>query len=244
MLQSLKIVVKIRRIFVMVLLFTLCGMSLFAQKTDSIRNVIDNTELKPLAPGEKPVRSRRLQPGTEALQDILPDSLMPGEAVQDTIKIDDQAQVTADTKEVDIQDIEHSPRKALIYSIVFPGLGQAYNKKYWKIPIVYAAIGGAGYAIYYNTQQYRAALDEYALDIENTTAERYVKYWRRNLEISYIAVVAVDALAVVDAYVDANLFYWDVDPDLTLRMEPSIQPLLNHDGSMMNAYGFRASLTF
>jgi len=54
----------------------------------------------------------------------------------------------------------------------------------------------------------------------------------------------VDALAVVDAYVDANLFYWDVDEDLTLRMEPSIQPFFNSSGAIKNNYGFKCSLTF
>ena len=62
--------------------------------------------------------------------------------------------------------------------------------------------------------------------------------------MSIIATVAVDALAVVDAYVDANLFYWDVSPDLTLRMEPSIQPVFNGSGTINNSYGLKCRLTF
>ncbi len=244
MLQSLKIVSEFRRIFVMVLLFTFCGMSLIAQKPDTIQAIIDTTELKPLAPGQEPVRSSRVQPRTEALEDPQPDTIQQAEILTDTVQIDEHLLLTADSTKIDLQDVEHSPKKAMIYAIVLPGAGQAYNKKYWKIPIVYAALGGAGYAIYYNTQNYRLALEELALNPFDASLDRKAKGWRRYMEMSYIAVVLVDALAVVDAYVDAHLFFWDVDPDLSIRVEPAIQPLFNPNGYMMNAYGVRASFTF
>ena len=60
----------------------------------------------------------------------------------------------ADTLVVE-PDFSHSPSKAIMYALVLPGLGQAYNKKYYKMPIVWAAMGGAGYAIVFNTRQYR-----------------------------------------------------------------------------------------
>ncbi|MDA3822772.1 MAG: DUF5683 domain-containing protein, partial [Bacteroidales bacterium] len=125
---------------------------------------------------------------------------------------------------VNPEEMDHSPRKAMIYGLVLPGLGQAYNKKYFKIPFVYAALGGVSYWIYYNTQGYRNISVEYELD-DNSTNERYLKAWRRNLELSYISLVGAYALQVLDAYVDANLFFWDVSPDLTIRLQPSIDPL-------------------
>lgn len=227
----------------MVLLFTFCGMSLIAQKPDSILTAIDTTELKPLAPEEKPVVSSRLQPSSDTVENVMSDHPLP-----DTIQ-DSHFLVLTDSTMVEEKEEGHSPRKAMIYSIVLPGAGQAYNKKYWKIPIVYAALGGAGYAIYYNSRQYKATLAEYAAAVATSSPEeetllRYTKIWRRYTEMSYIAIVLVDALAVVDAYVDAHLFYWDVDPDLTIRMEPAIQPLLIPDGTIMNTFGIRASLTF
>ncbi len=139
--------------------------------------------------------------------------------------------------------LEHPPRKALTYSLILPGLGQGYNKKYWKIPIVYGLLGGVGYWIYYNTYYYRHYSEEYALD-QSPNNERYLKFWRRNLELSYISLVGAYALQALDAYVDANLFFWDVDPDLTVRMRPVIDPWLSGPGNAHVKYGLRCTLNF
>ena len=214
---------KIRRISVTVLLFTFCSISMLSQVPDSI--TIDPDESK----------GRLSDPPKETRQ---PPLRLVDDSIQGTVFHVDS------TGKEELEE-GHSPRKAMIYSIVLPGLGQAYNKKYWKIPIVYAALAGAGYAIYFNLGQYRLASAAYSADGGQTDLnERYLRYYRRNLELSFIGLVVVDALAVVDAYVDANLFYWDVDPDLTLRVEPSIQPIFNASGTMRNNYGFKCSLTF
>lgn len=139
--------------------------------------------------------------------------------------------------------LDHSPKKALFLSLAFPGLGQAYNKKYFKMPIVYAAFGGVGYWIYYNNSAYRESLDRYEED-QTTNNERYVKFYRRQLELSFITLVGVYALQVVDAYVDAHLFYWDMNPNLSLRVEPSFEPTLFPEGMPANNYGFKFKLTF
>lgn len=133
-------------------------------------------------------------------------------------------------------DNSHSPSKAIIYALVLPGLGQAYNKKYYKMPIVWAALGGAGYAISFNGNQYQLASEEYARNPDDTN-EWYLTTWRRNLELSYIALIAVYALQVLDAYVDAYLFYWDVNEDLSIRIAPSLQPLMT-PGNMGSPGGF------
>lgn len=151
------------------------------------------------------------------------------------------------TARINVDEMDHSPRRAMIYSMVLPGLGQAYNKKYYKIPFVYGILGGVGYWIHYNTQGYRAASDRYANDPDpnNKSAnERYLRLWRRNLELSYITLAGAYALQVLDAYVDANLFYWDVSPELTLRVEPAIQPHLVPVGGPVTNYGLKCSLTF
>ncbi len=133
-----------------------------------------------------------------------------------------------DTLEVEEPDFSHSPSKAIMYALVLPGLGQGYNKKYFKIPIVWAALGAAGYAINFNTQMYHEWSRNYALTPDETS-QRYLEYWRRNLELSYISLIVVYALQVVDAYVDAQLYSWDVNENLTMRVVPSIQPLLFSD---------------
>lgn len=141
------------------------------------------------------------------------------------------------------QELDHPPNKALYYSLALPGLGQIYNKKTWKVPFVYAAFGAAGYWIHYNTGNYRKYSELYAEEQSDLNL-RYMKYWRRNLEISYIAVVGVYALQALDAYVDANLFYWDMDPDLTVRVEPAIEPLLLPGVMPFAQFGLSCKLTF
>jgi len=118
-----------------------------------------------------------------------------------------------------------SPNRALMYALVLPGLGQAYNEKYYKIPIVLAAMGGAGYAIVYNTNQYKEATLNFILE-ESETNERWLKIWRRNMELSYIAAIAVYALQILDAYVDAHLYSWDVNDNLSMGISPSLQPMM------------------
>ena len=132
--------------------------------------------------------------------------------------------------------VEHSPSKAIIYALALPGLGQAYNNKYWKMPIVWAALGGAGYAIWYNTGMFNEYSLLYATDPVNTD-ERYLTLWRRYRDMSYIAMAAVYALQVLDAYVDAQLFFWDVDENLSLEIGPSIKPLLDHNSLTGASFG-------
>jgi len=119
----------------------------------------------------------------------------------------DGIRIEADTTLVEA-DFSHSPTKAIMYALVLPGLGQAYNRKFFKMPIVWAAMGGAGYIISFNTKQYKIYSKEYANNPDDLS-ERYLRYWRRNMELSYIALIVVYALQVVDAYVDAQLYQWD-----------------------------------
>lgn len=166
-------------------------------------------------------------------------SFRTGVADDDSLHISKQDS----TRRVNVDEMDHSPQRAMFYSLVLPGLGQAYNRKYFKIPFVYGALGGVSYWIYYNTQGYRAASDMYAED-QSTTNERFLRLWRRNLELSYITLAGAYALQVLDAYVDAHLFYWDVSQDLTLRVEPSIRPYMVPAGGPVTNYGLKCSLTF
>jgi hypothetical protein len=144
---------------------------------------------------------------------------------------------SAVTKEA---EVPRSPSKAIMYALVLPGLGQGYNHKYYKIPIVWAALGGVGYAIVYNTRRYRESAYDYAKNPDNTN-ERYLQFWRRNMELSYIGLIAVYALQVVDAYVDAQLYGWDVNEDLSLRVTPSLQPLMAPASLTGQSFGLTCS---
>lgn len=135
---------------------------------------------------------------------------------------------------------KHNPKKATIYSAVLPGLGQAYNKKYWKIPIVYAGIG----TIYYfadmngdSYRDYRKAFDYKTGTITEADeeivkiAKRYSRdnlitlrdYYRRNMELSWIIMALWYGLNIIDASVDAHFFEYDIGDDLTLKVEPMLQ---------------------
>ena len=92
--------------------------------------------------------------------------------------------------------------------MVLPGMGQAYNRKYYKIPIVWGALGVGVYSIVYNTKKYEEATRDYLQD-ETDTHEAYMKGYRRNMELSYIVTTLLYGLQMLDAYVDANLYTWE-----------------------------------
>ena len=145
----------------------------------------------------------------------------------DTIfRLGEEAFLPSDTLVVEARKAK-SPTRALMYALVLPGLGQAYNGKYWKIPIVWGAMGAAGYAVYYNSGMYRQAMLNY-IENESDGNERIVRGWKRNMELSYIVCVLVYGLQILDAYVDANLSTWDVNNNLSLGISPSVQPLMSH----------------
>lgn len=135
---------------------------------------------------------------------------------------------------------KHNPKKATIYSAVLPGLGQAYNKKYWKIPIVYAGIGtiyyiadmnGDSYRDYRDAFDYKAGLktnvDKETIELANRySSENLISirdYYRRNMELSWIIMAIWYGVNIIDACVDAHFFEYDIGDDLTLKVEPMIQ---------------------
>jgi len=130
--------------------------------------------------------------------------------------------------------IFHSPKRATIFSAALPGLGQAYNKQYWKIPIVYAGLGTAVYFIVDNTKNFKNFREQLLFEIDgdpltiNTSGgneaqlREVTQTYRRWRDWSYIAVGAIYGLQILDANVSAHLFYFDVDDDLSLMWHPSI----------------------
>lgn len=130
-----------------------------------------------------------------------------------------------------------SPSKAAFYSAILPGLGQAYNKKYWKVPIVWAAMGTGIYFYTTNNKEYNRYRDAYKRRLagfaddefltinpdgsitERVTTEgleRAQKFYRRNKEISLLVTLGLYALNIIDANVDAHLLQYNVDENLSL----------------------------
>lgn len=121
-----------------------------------------------------------------------------------------------------------SPAKAAFYSAVLPGLGQAYNKKYWKIPIVYGALGAGVYFFITNDNEldrYRDAFkrrgagfnDDEFQGISDDALIRAQRQFRRNKEISLLVTIAIYAFNIIDANIDAHLLQFNVDENLSLK---------------------------
>ncbi len=138
-------------------------------------------------------------------------------------------------------DYSHSPLKATLYALVLPGLGQAYNKKYYKIPIVWAGLGGMVYFIKSNTKYYNEAIAIYQ-ENPNSSTEWVLTRWRRYVELSYIGLVVVYALQVLDAYVDAQLYNWNVTENLSMGVSPSLQPMMHPASLTGQAVGLTCSI--
>lgn len=121
-----------------------------------------------------------------------------------------------------------APAKAAFYSAVLPGLGQAYNKKYWKIPLVYGALGTSIYFYVNNNKKYHEFRDVYKQRLEGYTGDQYSyldndrlvqaqKFYQRNRDLSALVTVAFYVLNIVDANVDAHLMQYNVNDNLSLK---------------------------
>ncbi|MDK2909928.1 MAG: hypothetical protein PWR20_1495 [Bacteroidales bacterium] len=151
-----------------------------------------------------------------------------------------------------------NPKKATLLSMALPGLGQAYNGKYWKIPVIYAGLGATGYFALSNRSEYRKfrAAYQYKVfnlpgDPPNEYATLYTAdqlrvqrdYYRRNMEFNYILAVVVYILNMVDAAVDAHLSAFDISDDLSLRVAPDWIPC-EHEKSLAPAFAFKFTCSF
>ena len=141
----------------------------------------------------------------------------------------------------------HSPQRATIYSAIVPGLGQVYNRKYWKVPIVYAAIGIPTYLFFYNKSYYNKT--RYALSIvangrtspdslakvdpqlrplvaQNASGSllAYRNEFRRDMDYSVLVTLLMWGLNIVDATVDGHLKGFDVSDELSLKIKPALVP--------------------
>ncbi len=137
------------------------------------------------------------------------------------------------------------PQKSLWLAFVFPGLGQIYNRSYWKLPIVYGGVMGLAYGIAWNnryyqeySQAYRDAQSSNALDRSynnllpagtDPTSDYAISLlksqhntYRRYRDLCIVGAVAFYALTIIEAYVDAQLSDFDISPDLSMRVHPTV----------------------
>ena len=165
-------------------------------------------------------------------------------------KIEQPASIVVKTDSVPpAQDINKkifipNPTKATWLAVVFPGGGQIYNRKYWKLPIIYGGFAGCAYALSWNGKMYKDYSQAY-LDIMDSnpntksyedllppnatyneeqlknTLKRRKDMFRRYRDLSIFAFIGVYLISIIDAYVDAELSNFDITPDLSMKVEPT-----------------------
>ena len=183
-----------------------------------------------------------------------------------TVLITDTIGYKPDTplQKIDPTIRKHSPRKAALRSALLPGWGQIYNKKYWKLPIIYGALGVSGGIFFYNLKNYRdtrfAYKVKYNMRVNHTDSALFVQIkdnlkplteeslrfyrnsFRRDIDYSVLFFVVLWGLNVVDAAVDAHLKSFDVSPDLSLRFKPGHSEMAGTNGlSLVLAFRDRSA---
>lgn len=165
-------------------------------------------------------------------------------AVKKTPAIKDSARI----------EIEAMPRRAALKSAMLPGLGQIYNKRWWKVPLVYGGFVGIGLVFEFNQRYYQIFLKEAQFRQENPgkkenplfapyTTEGIISIkdsYRRDRDLSVLAGLGFYAITIIDAYVDAKFFRFDISNDLTLQVNPTInQPIPVHASAFAPVVGLR-----
>ena len=160
-----------------------------------------------------------------------------------------------------VKNRQHSPKTATLLALI-PGAGQAYNRKYWKMPIVYAGFGLTTYFAITNGNDYHLYRDAYDFQMGTKTdvsqqakeeAEKYTAdnlitlrdYYRGNMELCWIITAAWYIVQIIDANVDAHFFYYDINDNLTLQIEPQWNTI-EHDRTLgyRNNIGLSLILNF
>ena len=193
-------------------------------------------------------------------------------SAKDSLKLNSMLQVATKKHKRDWSTWRPDTKRAMWLAIVLPGAGQIYNRKYWKLPIIYGGFVGCAYAITWNNQMYHDYSQAY-MDImdDDPTTDSYNQFlhlgatidasnmdrykeifrkrkdrYRRWRDMGVFVMIGVYAFSIIDAYVDASLSEFDISDDLTLRVEPAF---MNSNPQSRNPFrsgtlGLQCSLTF
>lgn len=252
----------VKRVILSIIVAHCVSLSVFSQTNDTIKVVEESIDSLVITTVENVnIASREsANPIAKSSRDTL-------------VWIDDQVELDKSTEKVLMkkEPFKPDPTKAVIYSAIFPGLGQIYNRRYWKLPIVYGGVLGLVYAITWNgrmysdyTKAYKAIMsDDYIakksdysgifpadVDPASWTDSQLQSYRdnirrrrdfnRRNRDLSIIGAVALYALCMIDSYVDAQLYDFNMSPDLSFRVEPRI----GLDDFSQISFGLQCSIRF
>ena len=210
------------------LLLALFYLPLFSQTPDSVEVVMPDT-----------TASQRVRKGSvkgDKLNAPVRDTIV---FASDSIPASDSPLKTPARRRSWLTKHYPNPRVAALFSAVLPGAGQAYNKKWWKIPLVWGALGGIGYFTFDTQNTYREFRDSYKLLVDGdpetnpteapyntfdaTRTKSYRDTFKGYTEKWYLALGVTYLLVVTDAFVDAHLTRFDVSDDLSMRIKPSLE---------------------
>lgn len=217
---------------------------------------------------EPVIQEKRDSSTQEQRQTIITDRML----VTDTVKWvkDDRKVAKRDTVIIIKDEFKPNPTKAVIYSAIFPGLGQIYNRKYWKLPIIYGGAVGLTYAISWNGSKYGDYAQAYKDFVtgEGNSWENFIPFssnpkdylndpskneqlksrlkrnkdmFRQNRDLAIIISVGVYVLCMIDAYVDAQLYDFDISPDISMRVDPVVMFPTQYSKASI---GLRCSINF
>ena len=201
---------------------------------------------------------------------VTADTLAPDTLLADTLKalrsLSDS--LVKNSAPVKLHYRQPDPKRALWLALVLPGAGQIYNHKYWKLPIIYGGFLGCTYALLWNQQMYKDYTQAYLdiMDDDPTTAsynnmlpygyditgreeqfksifKRKKDIYRKNRDLSIFAFFGVYLLSVIDAYVDAQLSTFDITPDLSMKVGPTVIEQKTYS-KKSGAVGVQCSLNF
>jgi hypothetical protein len=153
--------------------------------------------------------------------------------------------------------IEAMPRRAAMKSLMLPGLGQIYNKRWWKVPLVYGGFIGIGLVFEFNNRNYQVFLKEAQfreLNPQKTLNPLYSGYtnegiiqikdaYRRDRDLSVLGGLGFYAITIIDAYVDAKFFRFDISDELSMRIQPAVVQPPVHASAFSPALGLKLKLS-
>ena len=169
-----------------------------------------------------------------------------------------------------VRTFNPNPQRALWLSALCPGLGQVYNRRYWKLPIVVGAFVGLSYGTAWNNRMltdysraYRDAMDDdpdtrsymdfypptvQESDLDMAWLQKALRnkrnYYRRYRDICIIGMVAVYLVNIVDAYVDASLAHFDISPDLSMQVRPAVIAPQQSTSPLKTSIGLQCAFNF
>lgn len=152
--------------------------------------------------------------------------------------------------------IEAMPRRAALNSALLPGLGQITNKRWWKVPLVYGGFVGIGLVFEFNQRYYKIFLKEAQFRQENpgkTQNPLYARFttegiisikdsYRRNRDLSVLGGLGFYAINIIDAYVDAKFFRFDISDDLSVKVRPSLNQGPIHASGVSPVLGLKLKI--